>query len=54
VLGSGEVVPLALLNSFFLAIARTGAIRCPFAPDSRARVFGGPADLLTHQVNITG
>jgi broad specificity phosphatase PhoE len=53
-LGTGEVVPLDLLNSFFgdssAAEARTAALLAWL----REQRFGEPAVLVTHQVNITG
>lgn len=53
-LGIGEVVPLELLNSFFgdssAAEERTAALLAWL----REQRFGGPAVLVTHQVNITG
>ncbi|RWM78136.1 MAG: histidine phosphatase family protein [Mesorhizobium sp.] len=53
-LGIGEVVPLELLNSFFgdssAGEERTAALLAWL----RGQRFGGPAVLVTHQVNITG
>lgn len=53
-LGIGEVVPLELLNSFFgdssAGEKRTAALLAWL----RGQRFGGPAVLVTHQVNITG
>ncbi|MCF6098758.1 histidine phosphatase family protein [Mesorhizobium muleiense] len=53
-LGIGDVVPLELLNSFFgdssAAEVRTAALLAWL----RGQRFGGPAVLVTHQVNITG
>lgn len=53
-LGIGEIVPLDLLNSFFgdssAGEERTAALLAWL----RWQRFGGPAVLVTHQVNITG
>ncbi|TIP29434.1 MAG: histidine phosphatase family protein [Mesorhizobium sp.] len=53
-LGISEIVPLELLNSFFgdrsAAQQRTAALLAWL----RGQRFGGPAVLVTHQVNITG
>jgi hypothetical protein len=53
-LGLGEVVPLDLLNSFFGDSSAEPARSAALLARLRGQRFGGPAVLVTHQVNITG
>jgi hypothetical protein len=53
-LGLGEVVPLDLLNSFFGDSSAEPARSAALLAWLRGQRFGGPAVLVTHQVNITG
>ncbi|RWN25047.1 histidine phosphatase family protein [Mesorhizobium sp.] len=53
-LGLGKVVPLELLNSFFGDSAAAKEHTAALSAWLRGQRFGGPAVLVTHQVNITG